>query len=177
MPAMVRSRAGSAVSFPFVSHPTLGQPPRSLEAGFPAAAARLRAQRASIAVRALEIAVDADPSIRRRYSQAALRGLLGDAEVLVDRLALCVAGDDPFFLAEFADQSATVFRRQKVAVMDVIGLLEGIRATARGALSDDEAASAGRGIDAAVAVYKRYHNIRGDAREWNPTTSKLYKGI
>lgn len=174
---MVRSPAGAAVSFSIVSHPSLGQAPRSLEAGYPAAAARLRAQRASIASRALEIAVDADPSIRRRYKGAALRGLLGDAQVLVDRLALCVASDDTFFLAEFADQSATVFRRRKVAVMDVIGLLEGIRMGARGVLSEDEAASADRGIDAAVAVLKRYHNIRGDARPWNPITSKLYKGI
>ncbi len=160
-----------------MSHPTLGQPPRSLEAGFPAAAARLREQRSSIAARALEVAVDADPSMRRRYSRVALRGLLSDTEVLVDRLALCVASDDTFFLAEFADQSATVFRRKKVAVMDVMALLEGIRASARGVLSEEEVASAYRGIDPAVAVYKRYHHIRGDARPWNPATSKLYKGI
>ena len=174
---MVRSATTGAVDFPIVSHPTLGRPPRSLEAGYPAAAANLRAQRASIAVRALEIAVDADASIRRRYDEVALRNLLRDAEVLVERLALCVASDDTYFLAEFADQSATVFRRRKVAVMDVIALLEGIRAGAKGALTGDEMASADRAVDAAVAVYKRFHNIRGDAREWNPVTSKLYKGI
>ena len=174
---MVRSPATGAVSFPIVSHPTLGQPPRSLEAGYPAAAASLRAQRSSIAVRALEVAVDADASIRRRYDDLALRNLLSDAEVLVDRLALCVASDDTFFLREFADQSATVFRRRKVAVMDVMGLLEGIRAGARGVLTGDELASADRAVDAAVKVYKRFHHIRGDAREWNPVTSKLYKGI
>src|SRR5512141_1632720 len=124
---MVRSAAVGAVSFPIVSHPTLGQPPRSLQAGFPAAADRLRAQRASLASRALEIAVAADPSIRRRNDDARLQALLADAAVLVDRVALCVAGDDTYFLADFADQSATVFRRRKVAVMDVIHLLEGVR--------------------------------------------------
>ena len=174
---MVRSPAGWAVSFPIVSHPTLGQPPRSLEAGYPAAAVRLRTQRSSIAARALEAAVDADPSIRRRYDDLALRNMLRDAEVLVDRLALCVASDDTYFLREFADHSATVFRHRKVAVMDVIGLLEGIRTGARGALTGDEVASADRAVDAAVAVYKPYNNVRGDAREWNPITSKLYKGI
>jgi len=174
---MVRSPATGAVSFPIVSHPTLGQPPRSLEAGYPAAAANLRAQRSSIAVRALEIAVDADASIRRRYDDLALRNLLSDAEVLVERLALCVASDDTYFLHDFADQSATVFRHRKVAVMDVIGLLEGIRAGARGTLTGDEMASADRAVDDAVKVYKRFHHIRGDAREWNPITSKLYKGI
>jgi hypothetical protein len=174
---MVRSSAGGAVSFPIVSHPSLGRPPRSLEAGFPAAAARLREQRSSLATRALEVAVDADASLRRRYDDTGLRRLIRDAEVLVDRLALCVASDDPFFLAEFADQSATVFRHQKVAVMDVVGLLEGIRSGARGVLSDEEMGAADRAVDEAVRIYKRFHNIRGDAREWNPVTSKLYKGI
>ncbi len=177
MPAMVRSTEDGAVSFPIVSHPTLGLPPRSLEAGFPAAATSLRAQRSPLAARALEIAVDADASMRRRYDETGLRNLLQDAEVLIERLALCVASDDTYFLREFADQSASVFRHRKVAVMDVMALLEGIRAGARGVLSGDEMASADRAVDAAVAVYKRFTHIRGDAREWNPITSKLYKGI
>ncbi len=177
MGQMVRSRAGMAVSFLVVSHPTLGLPPRSLEAGHPADAAALRAQRSALAARALEIAVGADPTMRRRHDDLALRNLLRDAEVMVDRVALCVASDDPYFLREFADQSATVFRRRKVAVMDAAGLLEGIRVAAQDVLSAEAKASADRGIDAAVAVYKRFHNVRGDAREWNPVTSKLYKGI
>jgi hypothetical protein len=37
-----------------MNHRTLGQPPRSLEAGYPAAAAQLRAQGDAIAARALE---------------------------------------------------------------------------------------------------------------------------
>ena len=174
---MVRSRAIRAVSFPFVSHPTLGEPPRSLEAGFPAAAARLRAARLPLAIRALEIAVDADASLRRRYDETGLRNLLRDAEVLLERLALCVAGDNSYWLKEFADQSATVFRRRKVAVDDVIGVLEGLRAGARGVLSEEEMTPANRALDDAVAVYRRFRHIRGDAREWNATTSKLYKGI
>ena len=174
---MVRSGAVGAVSFPIVSHPTLGEPPRSLQAGFPAAADRLRAQRLTLAARALEIAVDADPSIRRRYDDTRLRALLADAGVLVDRLALCVAGDDAYFLTQFADSSATVFRRRKVAVMDVIHLLEGVRDASRGVLNEAEMATADRCVDAAVKVYRRFHDIRGDAREWNPITSKLYKGI
>jgi hypothetical protein len=174
---MVRSAMVGAVSFPIVSHPTLGQPPRSLQAGFPAAAERLREQRSSLAARALEIAVDADPSLRRRYDDTRLRALLADAAVLVDRLALCVASDDSYFLTQFADNSATVFRHRKVAVMDVIHLLEGVRDASRGVLNEAEMESADRSVDAAVKVYRRFHDIRGDAREWNPVTSKLYKGI
>ncbi len=160
-----------------VSHPSLGLPPRSLEAGFPAAAASLRAQRTPLATRALEIATEADPSILRRYTESGRRNLLFDAEALVNRLALCVASDDVFFLDDFADKSASTFRYRRVAMMDVIALLEGLRSGARGVLAEDEMASADRAIDAAVAVYRRFHHIRGDAREWNPITSKLYKGI
>lgn len=174
---MVRSPAIGAVSFRIVSHPSLGQPPRSLEAGYPAAAASLRAQRASLAARALEIAVDADPSIRRRYDDEGLRGILADAQVLVDRLAMSVAGDDTFFLAHFIEGAVVVFRRRKVATPDVARVLEGIRSGAAGVLTGDEMASADRAIDAAVHVLKRASNIRGDAKEWNAVTSKLYKGI
>ena len=95
-----------------MSHPSLGKPPRSLSAGFPDGAARLRANRGALAVRALEVAVDADPGIRGRYDEAGLRNLLRDAEVLIERVALCVAGDDTYWLAGFADQTATVFRRR-----------------------------------------------------------------
>jgi hypothetical protein len=70
-----------------VSHPSLGLPPRSLQAGFPDAAARLRTNRAALAVRALEVAADADPTLRTRYDEAGLRNLLRDA--MDDVVRLC----------------------------------------------------------------------------------------
>jgi hypothetical protein len=174
---MVRSPATGAVFFPIVSHPSLGQAPRSLEAGYPAAAASLRSQKVALAARALEVAVEADPSIRRRYNDVELRGILGDAELLVERLAMSVAGDDVYFLAHFIDGAVVVFRRRRVATPDVARVLEGIRAGAHGVLTGDEMASADRAVDAAIGILKRASNIRGDAKEWNPVTSKLYKGI
>jgi hypothetical protein len=160
-----------------VSHPTLGLPPRSLQAGFPDAAARLRAQRAALAVRALEVAVDADPTMRTRYDDAGLRNLLRDTEVHIDRLALCVAGDDPHWLKEFADQAAPVFRRRDVAMDDVVRLLEGVRASARGVLSEEEMAPADTALDAAVKVYHWYRRLSGDARKRNKIVDAIYKGI
>jgi len=159
-----------------VSHPTLGQPPRSLDSGFPAAAARLRTERSRLATRALEAAVDRDPTLRTRYDDAGLRTLLGDAEVFVDRLAMCVAGNDPHWLKEFADMSAPVFRRRGVAMDDVVRLLEGIRAGARGVLSEAETAPADAAIDEAVTVFKWYRRMAGDARKRNPILAALYKG-
>jgi len=159
-----------------VSHPTLGKPPRSLESGFPEAAARLRTQRARLAARALEVAVDEDPTFRTRYDEAGLRSLLGDTEVFVDRLALCVAGNDAHWLKTFADSSATVFRRRGVAMDDVVRLLEGVRAGARGVLSEAESVPADAALDEAIKVFRWYRRLAGDARKRNPILAALYKG-
>ena len=117
-----------------------------------------------------------DPTFRGRYDEPGLRNLLRDAEVFVDRLALCVAGNDTHWLKEFADMSAPVFRRRKVAMDDVVRLLEGIRAGARSVLNDAETVPADLAIDEAVAVFKWYRRLAGDARKRNPILAALYKG-
>jgi hypothetical protein len=160
-----------------VSHPSLGLPPRSLQVGFPDAAARLRAAHAHLAARALEVAADLDPTLIARHDEAGLRNLLRDAEVLVERLALCVAGGDPRWLKEFADQSVIVFRRRGVQMDDVIGLCEGLRAGVRGVLGDDEMAPATLGLDAAVAAFSWHRRISGDGHKRNRLSETLYKGI
>ena len=160
-----------------MSHPSLGKPPRDLPAGFPDGAARLRSMGAALAARALEIAVDADPTLRTRYDEPGLRNLLRDAEVFVERLALCVAADDPYFLEQFADQTATIFRRRRVAMDDVIRILEGLRSAARGVLAPAEVAASDKAIDAAIAVFHWYRQIAGDARRKNPILQAIYKGI
>ena len=174
---MLRNRGHGAVSFGTVSHPSLGLPPRSLQAGFPDAAARLRANRVPLAVRALEVAVDADATMRTRYDEVGLRNLLRDAEVHVDRLALCVAGNDPHWLGHFADMTATVFRRRGVAMDDVVHLMEGLRVAARGVLSPEEMVPAEEALDEAASVYRWYRRLSGDARKKNRIVDAIYKGI
>jgi hypothetical protein len=173
---MLRVRPPGTVSFETVSHPTLGLPPRSLVAGYPDAAARLRTGRSRIAARALETAVADDPTLRTRYDEAGLRNLLRDGEVLVDRLALCVAGLDSFWLKDFADQAAPVFRRREVAMDDVVRLCEGIRAGARGVLSEDEMVPADAALDAAIGVFRWYRRLAGDARKRNRILNAIYRG-
>ena len=159
-----------------MTHPSLGLPPRSLQAGFPDGAARLRTEKARLAARALEIAVNDDPTFRDRYDESGLRNLLSDAEVFIDRLALCVAGNDSHWLKDFADQTATVYRRRQVAMDDVVRLMEGIRSSARGVLSESETVPADAGIDEAIKVFLWYRRLAGDARKRNPILAALYKG-
>ena len=128
-------------------------------------------------MRALEVAAAEDTTLRSRFDEHGLRNLLRDAEVLVDRLALCVAGDDVHWLKEFADQSAPVLRRRDVPMDDIVRICEGLRAGARGVLAEDEMASADRALDEAVKVYRWYRRLSGDARKRNRLIDTIYKGI
>jgi hypothetical protein len=115
--------------------------------------------------------------MRTRYDEGGLRNLLRDAEVHVDRLALCVAGNDPHWLEHFADMTATVFRRRGVAMDDVVQLMEGIRVAARGVLATEEMVPADEALDEAVRVYRWYRRLSGDARKRNRILDAIYKGI
>jgi hypothetical protein len=159
-----------------VSHPSLGLPPRSQTSAFPEGAARLHAQRAALAARSLEIAANADPTLAKRHDEAALRNLLADAELYVDQLALCVGGNDPSWLRELAKATATVYRRRRVPLDDVIHLFEGMRGAVRGILSDAEMVAANTAIDEAIEGYAWYRRLAGDARKRNPILAAIYKG-
>jgi hypothetical protein len=174
---MLRIAGLGTVDFGTVSHLSLGLPPRSLQAGFPDGASRLRANRAQLAARALEVAVDADPTLRERYGDVGLRNLLRDAEVHLDRLALCVAGNDSHWLGHFADGASSVYRRRRVGMDDMVALLEGLRAAARGVLSAEEMGPADAALDEAIAVYRWQRRISGDARRKNRIIDAIYKGI
>jgi hypothetical protein len=159
-----------------VTHPSLGLPPRDERAGFPDAAARLVHNRAAIGRRALEIAVDRDPMFRDRHDELALRRLLRDTDILIDRLALSVASYDPLPMREFADQVVPVYRRRKVSMDDLVKLFEGLRAAAGSFLTGDELALLHTAIDEAIKVFKWHRRIAGDARKRNRFLQAIYKG-
>jgi hypothetical protein len=159
-----------------VSHPSLGLPPLDETAGFPDAAARLTHDRRRLGQRTLEIAVDRDPLFRERHDELALRKLLRDTEIFIDRLARSIAANDPSPMREFADQVVPVYRRRKVSMDDLIKLDEGLRAAAAPYLSGAEAAPMHAAIDAANAVFKWNRRIAGDARKRNRFLQAIYKG-
>jgi hypothetical protein len=96
--------------------------------------------------------------------------------VFIDRLALCVAGDDSHWLREFADQTATVYRRRGISLDDVIKLFEGIRASIRGVLTAEELVPADAALDDGIVVFRFHRRLAGDARKRNPIIAALYKG-
>lgn len=158
-------------------HPNLGLAPVSMTAGFTEAAERLRRDLPNTAGRALIAATEADATIKERYSEVELRRLLRDSEVLTERLAMCLASDDPRWLGEFAAWSAPIYRRRGVTLLDLTALCAGIRRVIEPDLSADELDSAGRALDAATAVFRRDSRLGGDRHKRNALWKWMYRGV
>ncbi len=159
-----------------MSHPSLGLPPLDMTAGHPAAASAVRAARARLAARALEVAVDADPRFRGRYSDLALRELLADAEAMVECLADALGSGEPKVMGGWADGLAPRYRKRDVPMDDVIGIAEGLRVAAATAVAPDAVPALDAAIEAALAPLRWHRRLAGDARKRNPVIAFIYKG-
>jgi hypothetical protein len=158
-------------------HPNLGLAPVSMTAGFTEAADKLRRDSLNIAGRALIAATEADATIKERYSEVELRRLRRDSEVLTERLAMCLASDDPRWLGEFAAWSAPIYRRRGVTLLDLAALCAGIHRVIEPDLNADELGSAGRALDAAITVFRRDSRLAGDRRKRNALWKWMYRGV
>ena len=147
-----------------------------MTAGFAAAAERIRAARARIGTRALEVALQRDPSLRDRLGETGLRRLLRDTDVYAERIARAVASGDPGQVREWADWVAPVYRRRAVPMDDLVTLSEGMRSAVAAVLSPDEQVPVDAALDAAIDTFRWYRRIAGDARKRNRLLAALYKG-
>jgi hypothetical protein len=170
------TRAPERVSFDLVSHYALGLPDPDMRAGFPVAAERVRAGRERLGARALEVALQRDPTLRERAGEAGLRALLRDTQVFVERIARALASGDPGQAREWADWVAPVYRRRKVPMDDLVTLCEGLRSTLAAVLAPAEQAAADIALDQVIETFRRYRRIAGDARKRSRILTALYKG-
>jgi hypothetical protein len=159
-----------------VSHPSLGLPPPEPDFASAAVAARIRANRERLGARALRLAMDADPKIEERYDEAGLRNLLRDAELLADRVALCVETREPDRAREYGEWTAALYRRRRVPMDDMVGLCEGLRTALTSLLAPGEVAPASAALDEAIKVYRWHRRLAGDARKRNALLQLIYKG-
>ena len=159
-----------------MSHPSLGLPPPDMTAGFPEAARLLTQARDRVAARALELAIEADPTLRERYDEVGLRLLLRDAAGAVDELAKSLASADPSFVSEWADQVAPIYRRRRVPMDDLIGLAEGLRLATNSVVAPGERGPIDAALDQAIVVFRKYRRLAGDARKRNRILQFIYKG-
>lgn len=151
-------------------------PPLDRTAGHPDAAARIRVDLARLAARALRVAIDADPTIETRYDEAGLRHLLRDAELLAERVALCVEAGDPRPAHDYAEWTAPVYRRRRVPMDDLVAIAEGLREASESAVARAERAPLEAAIDEAIGTFRWYRRLAGDARKRNRILQFLYKG-
>jgi hypothetical protein len=168
--------ATERVSFDLVSHYALGLPDPDMRAGFPEAAERVRAGRERLGARALEVALQRDPTLRERAGETGLRALLRDTEVFLERIARALASGDPGQAREWADWVAPVYRRRKVPMDDLVTLSEGLRSALAAVLAPAEQAAADIALDQAIETFRRYRRIAGDARKRSRILTALYKG-
>lgn len=159
-----------------MSHPSLGLPPRDLSRGDAAAAAALQSGGARLRARALQAALDLDPSMRERHPDVVRQALLADLEAFHDKLVVAVASADPRVMGQFADLVAVRYRKRKIGMDDVVTLCEGLRRAAAAVVEPGAVAAVDAAIDEAIAVFKWHRRLAGDARKRHPLLAYIYKG-
>jgi hypothetical protein len=165
-----------AVRLPLVTHPSLGLPPRDIRAGHPEAVERLRRAAPRLAARALEVALERDPSMAERHGELGLRKLLRDTDGVLERLGLALASNDRLALASWAEWAAPIYRRRRVPMDDLAHILEGLRLAVPAILLPAERELAGAAIDEGVRVLHWHRRLAGDARKRNRILAAIYKG-
>ena len=158
-------------------HPNLGLAPVDMKAGHPGAAETLRSSAHLVAARALEAAAKTDPTIMDRYDEIGLRRLLRDGELLVERLAMCLASGNSRWLVEYAEWVAPIYRRRGTSLLDLATLCDGVKAAATDQLDPREFVAAGTSLDAAVAVLRRNSRLGGDRHKRNALWKWMYRGV
>ncbi len=148
-----------------------------MKAGFPVAAEALRRDCTPLAARAVSLVVDREPEFRGRFTERGMANLLHDAEMLTERLAMCVASADDRWLTEYAEWMSPVLRRRGVAQADVAAICDGLRDTVADQLGPEEQKLAARSIDAAAEIFRKNGRLSGDPHKRNALLRWLYKGV
>ncbi len=151
-------------------------PPRDLFAGDPAAAALLRRGGPRLRTRALEAALDLDPTMRDRHDELTRKALLSDLDAFVDQLIVAIASGHPRAMATFADLVAVRYRKRRIAMDDVVTLCEGLRRAAASVLDASALPALDAAIDEGITVFRWHRRLAGDARKRNPILAFIYKG-
>ena len=147
-----------------------------MKAGDTAAASALRLGGPRLRVRALEAALDLDPTLKERHSELVRQGLLADLEAFHDRLVIAVSSGDPRAMATFADLVAVRYRKRKISMDDLVTLCEGLRRAGAAVVEPEAYDALNAAIDAAITVFRWHRRLAGEARKRNPLLAFIYKG-
>jgi hypothetical protein len=121
-----------------MAHPSLGRPPKDAQAGLPAAAARIRANRERIGHVALQSAARLEPGFSERYDDDMLRMFLRDYDQHVERLAKALETGDDSFVVNYGEWLVPIYRKRHVSMRDFMAMIAGLRDAAGAVLTPDE---------------------------------------
>ena len=158
-----------------MSHPSLGLPPVDRTAGLPPNAARVHDARDRLAARALEIAIDRDPTLRDRYDAIGFRRLLRDTVALLDRVVDVMATGDTEPARSYAEAIPPMFRRRRVPMDDLVNLVQSIRDAVAAVLPAGEMGLVDAAVDVMVERLRWHRRLAGD-RKRNRLLAAIYKG-
>jgi len=158
-----------------MAHPSLGLPPEDTRAGLPAAAARLRANRARISVVALESAERLEPGLKERYDGTMLRLFLRDMDQHLEQLAKALETGDDSFVVNYGEWLVPIYRKRHVSMRDFMALLGGLRDAAAAVMTPDENRISAALFERWEARLKHHGRLPGD-HKGNPIIRFFFKG-
>jgi hypothetical protein len=158
-------------------HPSLGLAPVDMAAAFPAAARKISEGAPWIAARALESAVEADETLRKRFDETGLRRLLRDAEILIERLAMCVGSGEDRFLVDHAESMKPVYRRRGTSLRDLAAICTAIGHVLETELGQEERSLAERCLGEAIVILRADSRLAGDSHSRNALWDWMYRGV
>jgi hypothetical protein len=141
----------------------------------PAAAARLRANRARICVVALESAERLEPGLKERYDETMLRLFLRDMDQHLEQLAKALETGDDSFVVNYGEWLVPIYRKRHVTMRDFMALLGGLRDAAAAVMTPDENLVAAALFERWDARLKRHGRLPGD-HKGNPIIRFFFKG-
>lgn len=158
-----------------MAHPSLGYPPPDVTAGLPEAAARLRAGRSRLSRIALQATLREDPGFDDRYDETSLRLFLRDYEQHVEQLAKALETGDDYFVVQYGEWLAPIYRRRRVPMRDFMVLLVGLRHAAATVLTPDENKVAAELFERWAERLRHHQRLPGD-HKGNPIIRFFWKG-
>jgi hypothetical protein len=158
-----------------MTHPSLGLPPPDVTAGNPAAAARIRGEKARLAQVAFETTLNRDPSFRERYDDGMLQLLLRDYDRHIEQVARALETGQDRFVVQYGEWLVPVYRHRRVPIRDFVALLDGLSAATSSALSSEDGTLLRELIDRWVGRLRHHQRLAGD-HKGNSIVRFFWKG-
>ena len=158
-----------------MTHPSLGLPPPDATVGHPAAAARLRSERARLGRVAFDASLLADPTLRERYDERMLRILLRDYERHIEQLARSLETGQERFVTQYGEWLVPVYRHRSIPMRDFVTLLEGLASASMSVLPTEDDRHVRELIDRWTGRLRHHQRLAGD-HKGNPIVRFFFKG-